>query len=62
MIGIAVGFLGHIRRVIQIVMSGNVRVDPEGSLTISIFSLFVFYYVIYLFLHVFHQWTRHQRR
>lgn len=62
MIGIAVDFLGHIKRVIQIVMSGNIRVDPDSSLTISIFSLFVFYYVIWLFLRVFHQWTHNQRR
>lgn len=62
MIEIAIDFLGHVKRVIQIVMSGNVRVDPAGSLTISIFSLFVFYWVIWLFLRLFHQWSHNQRR
>lgn len=61
MIGIAVDFLGHIKGLFKL-LCGNVIVDPDSNLSISIFSLFIFYWVIYLFLHLFHQWSHNQRR
>lgn len=57
MIDIAVDFLGHISYVIASFFSGEVRASTSSNVTISIFALFLFYWVIYLFIWLFKNWV-----
>ena len=57
MIDIAIGYLRHIGSVINNVLSASIIVGVDGSATITVFGLILFYWVIWLFIYLFKQWV-----
>ena len=57
MIDIAIGYLRHIGSVINTVLSASIIVGVDGSSTITVFGLILFYWVIWLFIYLFKQWV-----
>ena len=57
MIDIAVGFLGKVSYVIATFFSAEVKASTTSNVTVSIFALFLFYWVIYLFIWLFKNWV-----